>query len=197
MPRLTLLLLRDVGHTKSCSRPVLILQPVGRLIPYCTEHDALFTLIKQYACIVQQLSIRGHLHGELSYYNLLQHVHSEGQHQHDQGTHALLVDMQTLMPVRQVTCSLLLILQEHIQQFVLQGFVQHVSVVVRAAQAECTVGTPLFVGLNVIRKQGHCVSTELETLMVGGILCWRHLDINDYNLGSIRCGVMTSTSEFC
>ena len=92
----------------------LILQLVGRLISSCIEHDALLTLIKQFACIVEQLSIRGYLHGDLSYYNLLQHVDSEGQHQHDQGVRALLVDMQTLMPVRQVTCSLLLILQQHI-----------------------------------------------------------------------------------
>ena len=41
----------------------------------------------------------------------------------------------------------------------------HVSVIVQAAQAEFTPGKPLFMGLNVIRKEGHCVSTELETLM--------------------------------
>ena len=57
---------RGVGYTKSCSHPVLILQPVGRLIPYCIEHDALLTLIKQFACIVEQLSFWGYLHGDLS-----------------------------------------------------------------------------------------------------------------------------------
>ena len=101
-----------VGQTKSCSRCILILQPVGRLIPYCIEHEALLTLIKQFACIVEQLSIRGYLHGDLSYYNLLQHVDSEGRHHDDQGMRALLVDMQTLMPLREVTCSLMLILQQ-------------------------------------------------------------------------------------
>ena len=55
-----------IGHTKSYSRPILILQPVGRLIPYCVEHDALLTLIKQFACIVENLSVRGYLHGDLS-----------------------------------------------------------------------------------------------------------------------------------
>ncbi|KAL0019659.1 hypothetical protein WJX77_010649 [Trebouxia sp. C0004] len=174
-PELTgsVVILRGVGQTKSFSRPILILQPVGRLIPYCIEHEALLTLITQFTCIVEQLSIRGYLHGDLSYYNLLQHVDSEGRHHDDQGMRALLVDMQTLMPLRE------------------------------AAQADFTTGTPLFMGLNVIRKQGHCVSTELETLMYvliftlsGGILPWRHLDSDDHNLSSVKCGVMTSSSEF-
>ena len=204
-PELTgsVVILRGVGQTKSFSRPILILQPVGRLIPYCIEHEALLTLIKQFACIVEQLSIRGYLHGDLSYYNLLQHVDSEGRHHDDQGMRALLVDMQTLMPLREVTCSLMLILQQQIRYFVFQVFAQHVSVVVQAAQAEFTTGTPLFMGLSVIRKQGQCVSTELETLMYvliftlsGGILPWRHLDIDDHNLSSVKCGVMTSSSEF-
>ncbi|KAL3162352.1 hypothetical protein ABBQ32_010035 [Trebouxia sp. C0010 RCD-2024] len=174
-PELTgsVVVLRGVGYTKFSSRPILILQPVGRLIPYCIEHDALLTLIKQFVCIVEQLSVQGYLHGDLSYYNVLQHVDSDDQNQDDQGMRALLVDMQTLMPLR------------------------------KAAQAHFTTGTPLFMGLNVIRKQGHCVSTELETLMYvlvftlsGGILPWRHLDIDDYNLSSVKCGVMTSASEF-
>ena len=111
-PELTgsVVVLRGVGHTQSFSRPILILQPVGRLIPYCIEHDAWLTLIKQFACIVEQLSVRGYLHGDLSYYNLLQHVGSEDRHQYDQGMGALLVDMQTLMPLREVTCSLMHIL---------------------------------------------------------------------------------------
>ena len=95
------------------------------------------------------------------------------------------------------------ILRQLIQYFVFQVFTHHVSVVVQAAQAEFATGTPLFMGLNVIRKQGHCVSTELETLMYvliftlsGGILPWRHLDIDDHNLTSVKCGVMTSASEF-
>ena len=104
-PELTgsVVVLKGVGHTQSCSRPTLILQPVGRLIPYCIEHDALLTLNKQFAYIIEQLSIRGYLHGDLSYYNLLQHVSSDDRHQDDQGMPALLVDMQTLMPLREVT----------------------------------------------------------------------------------------------
>ena len=65
----------------------------------------------------------------------------------------------------------------------------HVSVVMQAAQAEFAISTPLFMGLNVICKQGHCVSTELETLMYvliftlsGGILPWRQMDIDDHSL---------------
>ncbi|KAL3130716.1 hypothetical protein ABBQ38_000065 [Trebouxia sp. C0009 RCD-2024] len=174
-PELTgsVVVLRGVGYTKSSSRPILILQPVGRLIPYCIEHHALLTLIKQFACIVEQLSVRGYLHGDLSYYNLLQHVDSDDRNQDDQGMRALLVDMQTLMPLH------------------------------KAAQAQFATGTPLFMGVNVIRKQGQCVSTELETLMYvliftlsGGILPWRHLDIDDHNHSSVKCGVMTSASEF-
>ena len=75
--------------------------------------------------------------------------------------------------------------------------------VVQAAEEEVTIGTPLFMGLNVIRKQGLCVSTELETLMYvmifilsGGILPWRHMAPDDHNLTSVRSGVMTSASEF-
>ena len=204
-PELTgsVVVLKGIGHTKSYSRPILILQPVGRLIPYCIEHDALLTLIKQFACIVEKLSVRGYLHGDLSYYNLLQHVVSEDRRQEDQGMDALLVDMQTLMPLRKVICFLMHILRQQIQYFVLQVFTHHVRGVVQAAQAEFTTGTPLFMGSNVIRRQGHCVSTELETLMYvliftlsGGILPWRHLDIDDHNLTSVKCGVMTSASEF-
>ena len=108
-PELTgsVVVLKAVGRTKSFSRPMLILQPVGCLIPHCIEHETLLTLIRQFACIVERLSARGYLHGDLSYYNLLQHTDPEGQHQDDQGTHALLVDMQTLMPLQKVTCSLM------------------------------------------------------------------------------------------
>ena len=78
-PELTgsVVVLRGMGHTKFCSHPMLILEPVGPLIPFRIEHDALLTLIKQFACIVEQLSVRGYLHGDLSYYNLLQHIDSE------------------------------------------------------------------------------------------------------------------------
>ena len=114
----SVVVLRGVGQTKSFSRPILILQPVGHLRPYCIEHEALLKLITQFACIVEQLSNRGYLHGDLSYYNLLQHVASEGQH-HDQGIRALLVDMQTLVPLRQVNCSSMLMLKQQIQYSVL------------------------------------------------------------------------------
>ena len=30
----------------------------------------------------------------------------------------------------------------------------------------------------------------------GGLLPWRHLDIDDHKLGTVKCGVMTSPSEF-
>lgn len=112
-PELTgsVVVLRAIGRTKSFSRPMLILQPVGCLIPRCIEHEALLTLIRQFACIVERLSARGYLHGDLSYYNLLQHADLEGQQQDGQG-HALLVDMQTLMPLQKVTCSLM---QQQIQ----------------------------------------------------------------------------------
>ena len=68
-------------------------------------------------------------------------------------------------------------------------------VLCRLLKQSSTSGTPLFMGLNVIRKQGHCISTELETLMYvliltlsGGILPWRHLDIDDHRLTSVKCG---------
>ena len=103
-PELTgsVVVLRGTGHTEFCFRPALILQSVGCLIPYRIEHDALLTLIKQFACIVQQLAARGYLHGDLSYYNLLQHTDVGDRHQDDHGMRALLVDMQTLMPLREV-----------------------------------------------------------------------------------------------
>ena len=57
--------------------------------------------------------------------------------------------------------------------------------------------------LNVMRKQGHGVSTELETLMYvliftlsGGVLPWRHMLSDDRNLISVKCGVMASSVEF-
>ena len=85
----------------------------------------------------------------------------------------------------------------------LAGFLHHDRFVVQAAQADWPTGTPLFKGLNVICKQGHCVSTELETLMYvliftlsGGFLPWRHMDIDNLKLTSVRSGVMTSSSEF-
>lgn len=108
-PELTgsVVVLKAVGRTKSFPRPMLILQPVGCLIPHCIEHEALLTLIREFACIVERLSAHGYLHGDLSYYNLLQHADPKGQQQDDQGTHALLVDMQTLMPLQKVTCSLM------------------------------------------------------------------------------------------
>ena len=78
----------------------------------------------------------------------------------------------------------------------------HGSIVVQAADADVT-GTPLFMGLNVLRKNGHNVSTELETWLYvliftlsGGILPWRHMDSEDRHLTSVRCGIMASSFEF-
>lgn len=69
--------------------------------------------MKQFACVVKQLSAKGYLHGDLSYYNLLKHQDRDA---------ALLVDMQTLMPLQQVHIlgwnSGLTMLQE-LQPFVL------------------------------------------------------------------------------
>ena len=60
----------------------------------------------------------------------------------------------------------------------------------------------LFMGLNVIRKKGHSVSAnyKLETLMYvfdtqilsGGILLWRHMDVDDHNLTAVKYGLMAS-----
>lgn len=57
-------------------------------------------------------------------------------------------------------------------------------------------------GLNVIRKTGHNVSTELESLMyalifilTGGILPWRHVAIDNHLLPAIRVGDLAA-SEF-
>lgn len=112
--------LRGIGHTDFSSRPVLILQPVGRLIPFDIEHEALLKLMKQFANIVLQLSERGYLHGDLSYYNLLQHQGSENEDRHDQDVRALLVDMQTLMSLPEVPCFLLHILLQEFQYLVFQ-----------------------------------------------------------------------------
>ena len=72
---------------------------------------------------------------------------------------------------------------------------------VQAAQCEFTIGTPLFMAWNVIHKQGHTVSTELESLMCvlmfilsGGVLPWRHVLLQDCNLAAIRYGIMTSSA---
>ena len=56
------------------------------------------------------------------------------------------------------------ILSHKFQYLFFQLFMHHVRVVVQVAQAEFTTDKPPFVELNVIRKQCHCVSTELETL---------------------------------
>lgn len=82
--------LRGIGHTDTLPRPVLILQPVGCLIPYDAAHEALLNIMKQFACVVKQRSAKGYLHGDLSYNNLLKHQDMDA---------ALLVDMQTLMPL--------------------------------------------------------------------------------------------------
>lgn len=86
-------LLRDIGRYDNQDRRMLILQPVGCLIPYKIEMDALLDLMKQFAGIVGQLAARGFLHGDLSYYNLLKRQDTN---------HALLVDMQTLTTLAQV-----------------------------------------------------------------------------------------------
>ncbi|KAL3162655.1 hypothetical protein ABBQ38_008700 [Trebouxia sp. C0009 RCD-2024] len=155
--------LRGVGHTDTFLGPALILQPVGCLIPYDIGHEALLTIISQFAGTVAQMAARGYLHGDLSYFNLLKRQDTDA---------ALLVDMQTLMSLE------------------------------KAAQCEFPTGTPLFMAWNVIRKQGHTVSTELESLMYvlmfilsGGILPWRHVLLQDCNLAAIRYGIMAS-SEF-
>ena len=77
----------------------------------------------------------------------------------------------------------------------------HGSAVVQAAKFP--TGTPLFMGLNVLRKKGHNVSTELETLMYvlmftlsGGKLPWRHIESDHPHLTPVRFGVMASSFEF-
>ena len=103
---------------------------------------------------------------------------------------ALLVDMQTLMLLQEVPCSTS---SDKFSIFFIQRFTHHVCVVVQAA--ESTTGTPLFMGSNVVQKQDHCISTELETLMyvctrvdihTGGVLPWRHMGIDDHNLTSLK-----------
>ena len=58
--------LRGIGHTDFCSNAVLVLQPFGHLIPFDIEHGALLRLSEQFSHIVQKLSKRGYLHGDLS-----------------------------------------------------------------------------------------------------------------------------------
>ena len=102
--------LRGIGHTDFCSSGssgVLVLQPVGRLIPFNIKHGALLKLIEQFTHIVGQLSERGYLHGDLSYYNLLVHQGLEDQDRDGEDLHALLVDMQTLKSLRKVLFALL------------------------------------------------------------------------------------------
>lgn len=153
-------LLRDIGRYDNQERRMLILQPVGCLIPYKIEIDALLDLMKQFAGIVGQLAAKGFLHGDLSYYNVLKRQDTND---------ALLVDMQTLMTLAQ------------------------------AVETGFTTGTPLFMGWNVIRKRGHLVSTELESLLyvlifvlTGGILPWRHTPFEDHNLAATVFGIMAS-----
>ena len=74
---------------------------------------------------------------------------------------------------------------------------------VQAAHAEMTIGTPLFMAVDVLRKKGHDVSTELETLMYvliftlsGGILPCHHMQSDNHNLTSVKCGVMACSVEF-
>ena len=102
--------MRGIGQTDFCSSAVLVLQPFGHLIPFDIEHGALLRLIEQFSHIVQKLSKRGYLHGDLSYYNLLAQQGSEDQGRDGQDVHALLVDMQTLMSLSEVLCSFLRIL---------------------------------------------------------------------------------------
>lgn len=85
--------MRGIGRPETLERHMLILQPVGCLIPYNIGIDALLSLMKQFAGIVQLLAARGHLHADLSYYNLLKRQATDD---------ALLVDMQTLMPMTKV-----------------------------------------------------------------------------------------------
>lgn len=106
----SVVVLRGIGRTDFCSGAVLVLQPVGCLIPYDLEHDVLLDLFVQFSRIVMQFSERGYLHGDLSYYNLLVHQDSEDQDRHGQAVRALLVDMQTLMPLAEVPFTLLHIL---------------------------------------------------------------------------------------
>lgn len=165
------------------------MQPVGCLVPYNIGLESLLIIMKQFACVVKQLNAKGYLHGDLSYYNLLKHQDTDA---------ALLVDMQTLMPLQQV-----LILGSNSPCCKCLNFcpLSHVNVVAVDAQAARSgvTGTPLFMGWNVVCKRGHSVSTELESLMyvlifilTGGILPWRHVAIDDRLLPSIRFGVMAS-----
>ena len=102
--------LRGIGRTDFCSSAVLVLQPVGHLIPFDIEHGALLGLIEQFSHIIQKLSKWGYLHGDLSYYNLLVQQDSEDQDRGGQDVHALLLDMQTLMSLPEVLSSFLRIL---------------------------------------------------------------------------------------
>ncbi|KAL3151355.1 hypothetical protein ABBQ38_013187 [Trebouxia sp. C0009 RCD-2024] len=85
--------LRGVGYTDTFLGPALILQPVGCLIPYDIGHEALLTILRQFAGTVAQMAARGYLHGDLSYFNLLKRQDTDA---------ALLVDMQTLMSLEKV-----------------------------------------------------------------------------------------------
>ena len=54
----SVVVLRGIGHIDACSSAVLILQPVGHLIPFDIEYGALLRLIEQFSHIVQKLSTR-------------------------------------------------------------------------------------------------------------------------------------------
>ena len=116
--------------------------------------------------------------------------------------HALLVDMQTLVSLPEVLFSFCAS-SYNVRPPVFQFPTCHGNAVVQAAHAEFTIGTPLFMVLNVLHKKGHGVNTELETLMYvliftfsGGILPWRHMQRDNRNLTAVKCGIMASSVEF-
>ncbi|KAL0020854.1 hypothetical protein WJX77_002314 [Trebouxia sp. C0004] len=87
----------------------------------------------------------------------------------------------------------------HIGNEVMRPAAKTLMTLAQAVETGFTTGTPLFMGWNVIRKKGHLVSTELESLfyvftfvVASGILPWRHTPFEDHNLAATVFDIMAS-----
>ena len=75
----------------------------------------------------------------------------------------------------------------------------------QAGDLGCTTGTLLLMGLNILRRKVHCVSTDLGTctlmyvlifILSGGVLPWQHMDLDDLTLTSLRYAAMAPFHGF-
>lgn len=75
----------------------------------------------------------------------------------------------------------------------------------QASDLGYTTSTLLFMGLNILRRKVHCVSTDLGTctlmyvlifILSGGVLPWHHMDLDDHALTSLRYAAMAPSHGF-